>query len=181
MRASILATAVGAVLLSTPAAAAPSGDVRALHQEVVALQLDRALNLTADQARALLPLLQQAQAEVQTLKSQQAAAQPALIAALTQARNEVHDTGVISDTTRQAIKAARGSAFTTFRDDMKAIRQQVLQVLTPDQVTALKTTPLGLRAAGSSASAGRAFPRRSMVVRAFTSSTFLTLVQARAS
>ena len=84
MRRSLMLT-FACLLVPAGTLAAPTDQVRALRQQVAALQLDHALNLTQQQAQALLPLLQDLQGKVAALKAQRAAAEPALVAALTQA------------------------------------------------------------------------------------------------
>ena len=174
-------------LLPVGALAAPTDQVHALRQEVAALQLDHALNLTQQQAQALLPLLQDAQGKVQALKAQRASSQPALVAALTQAVNDLQASGTISDATLEAVKAARGGSPGALRQDMASFWQQARQILTADQLHALKATKLGIHPAASGAggnpgSHGGAhrFARRIRVMRTLLSSSFIGLVQARA-
>ena len=48
--------------LPLSAFADPGSDLRTMRQEIVAIKIDRALNLSRDQARTLLPILQSAAA-----------------------------------------------------------------------------------------------------------------------
>src|SRR5512142_2310412 len=122
------------VLAPAGALAAPSSQVQLLRQQVAALQLDRALNLTRQQAQALLPVIQEAAARRDAFEQQLAASEPARVAALTQAVADIKASGAISDSTAQALQAARGgSAASSLRDDMKSLWQRVRQVLTAAQ------------------------------------------------
>jgi hypothetical protein len=167
--------------------AAPTSQVHALRQQVAALQLDQALNLTQQQAQALLPLLQTAQAQMQGLKAQRAVSQPALVAALTQAVADLKAKGTVSASTVQAVRAARVASPQTLRQDIKSLWQQAKQVLTADQLEALQSVRLGIRPPTSNAgveAAGRPrshrLARRFLVTRTLLSEPFVALVQARA-
>ncbi len=166
-------------LLPFSAIADPGSDVRAVRQEIAATRIDRALDLSQDQARSLLPILQSAKADLATRR---AAAQTTLLAALTQARDEMKASGVVSDTTRQALAAARKTAWSGMRQEAQVLRQQVMQILTPAQVQALQQGHAGAEQQGGRG-AWRAGPRhgKQFVVRALTSDAFLALLQARAA
>lgn len=175
------------MLIPAGTLAAPSDQVRELHQQVAALQLDHALNLTQQQAQALLPLLQEAQAKLQGLKAQRAASQPALVAALTQAVADLEASGTISETTLQALKAAHGGSPGTLRQDMTSLWQQAKLILTAQQLQALKSVRVGLRPAASAALAsstsrdrGRLEAGHFRVMHTLLSDSFVALVQARA-
>jgi len=173
-------------LVPQAALAAPADGVRALRQQIAALQLDHALNLTQSQAQALLPLLQGAKSQIAALKAQRASSEPALTAALTQAVADLKASGTVSASTVQAVQAARAGTPGAFRQDLKSFWQQVKQVLTADQLQALKTTRLGVVAppaasTGPAPGRGRPFAHRFRVMHALLSDTFLSLVQARAA
>ncbi len=173
------------VFLTLPASviAEPGGDVRALRQQVAALQIDHALNLTQQQARALLPLLQKAQAQVQDLEARRQAAQPALTAALTQAVSDLRATGTVSPAAVDAVNAAR-PVRGTLRSELRSVWQEARQILTPEQLQALKATRLGVpppaTASSSSDGARAGFGRRFRLMHAVLSDAFISLVQARA-
>jgi hypothetical protein len=135
-------------LLVVPALAfaGPSTEVMALHQEIAALKLDRALNLSAQQAKALLPLLKQQAAAVQQMKAQREQAKPAVLAALTRARDELKATGTVSAQTEQAIRDAHGGM--AGHGQFKQFREQVKQILTPQQIESAKGVKLGAVAHG---------------------------------
>lgn len=186
-------SAVAALLVAAaiPAAArpfTPSPEVAALRAEIAALQVDRALALTPDQARALLPVLQQAATQVQAARSRAEASQPALVAALTKARDELRAGGTVAPETQQAIRQARGAAWEAARGEGQAIRKQVLAILTPAQVAALGSVRLGAAPGfpgkpGGDAAAGRpgrGILRRMILVGVLTSDPFLSLVASRA-
>jgi len=179
----------GALAQSTTSPSA--NPVRVLRQEMAALQIDHALNLTQQQAQTLLPLLQKAQTDVQTLKTQWTDAQPALVAALTQAVADLKANGTISASTAQAVEAARPATAGTVRQDLKAVWQQAKQVLTADQLQALRTVKIGIGQpegegadAGPNSTPGKAhhhFGRRFRVMHILASNDFVSLVQARAN
>jgi HAMP domain-containing protein len=182
-RALILACA----LFPAAALGAPTDQVQVLRQEVAALQIDHTLNLTQQQAKTLLPILQEAQAKVQTLKAQRAAAQPAVVAALTQAVADMKANGTVSPSTVQAMQAARGASFGAARQDFKALFEQAKQVLTPAQVEALKSAKTGILAMAPNAGPDQAWRKdgrhpgaRFFMMRALLSDSFVALVQARA-
>ncbi|MEI6226506.1 MAG: hypothetical protein WCS72_17305 [Deltaproteobacteria bacterium] len=178
------------LLAAAPAAArplAPSPEVSALRAEIAALQVDQALALTPDQARALLPVLQQAAAQVQAFRARVDSAEPALVAALTRARDELRAGGPISPGTAQAIGDARRSAMAPDRDAGKALRAQAAAILTPAQLQALRSVPLGAgpglpggKAKMEGAGPGRGGGRQLLMLGVITSDPFLALVAARA-
>lgn len=174
---------IAALVLPLSTMAAPSTQVIALRQQVAALQLDHALNLTQQQAQALLPVLQTAKGQIQAFQAQRTASEPALVAALTQAVSDLQATGTISDATVQAVNAARTSPG-TLRDNIRALRQQARQILTPDQLQALKTAQLGIprnaTADSREGGLGPRFGRRFRLMHTVLSDAFISLVQARA-
>jgi hypothetical protein len=136
-----------AILPFSSAMAAPDADIHGVEQEIAAIQLDRALNLTHAQAASLLPILNDAASKVAARQAAFASAKPQLLAALTQARDELRSTGTISDATKQALAAAHPSPEGDIRTGFKDLRAKVGQVLTPAQEGALESTQLGLRPA----------------------------------
>ena len=181
--------ALAALLLASalPAQArpfSPPDEVVALRTEIAALQLDRALALTPDQARALLPLLQKGAADAQAIRARMETADPALVAALTRARDELRSGSPVSEATRQAIAAARKGEFGAARGELRSLRKQSLAILTPAQVEALRTVQLGagpeMHAESPAAGHGRGPGRRLVMGRVLTSDAFLALVRARA-
>lgn len=181
------------LLAAAPAAArplAPSPEVAALREEIAALQVDRALALTPEQARALLPVLRQAAAQVQAFRTRVESPDPALVAALTRARDELRAGGTISEPTQQAIREARRAGMAGRRGDGQAIRKQALAILTPAQVEALKSVRLGAGPGFSpgpggedgapGAGPGRGAGRRLVMLGVLTSNAFLSLVESRA-
>ncbi len=184
--------ALAAILLlaASPAAArplAPTPEVAALRAEIAALQVDHALALTPDQARALLPVLQQAAAQVGAFRARVEATDPALVAALTRARNELRAGGPVSPETSQAIREARRSGMAPDRAAGKALRAQAFAILTPAQVAALQAVPLGAgpgfqggKGPADEAGRGRGGGKRLLMLGVLTSDPFLALVEARA-
>jgi hypothetical protein len=193
----IARSAIAALLLvaSAPASAgplAPSPEVAALREEIAALQVDRALALSPDQARALLPVLRQAGAQVQAFRARLASPDPALVAALTRARDELRAGGAISEATQQAIRDAHRSGRAAQRGEGLALRRQALAILTPAQLEALRSVrlgpgpgfPGGPGGPGADEGPPGAGParggRRLILLGVLTSDAFLSLVEARA-
>jgi hypothetical protein len=193
----IARSAIAALLLlaAAPASArplAPSPEVAALRAEIAALQVDRALALTPDQARALLPVLRQAASQVQAFRARIESPDPALVAALTRARDELRAGGSISEGTEKAIRDARQSGMNARRGEGQALRKQALAILTPVQLQALKAVrlgpgpgfpggPGGLGGDEGSPGAGPGRGvRRLILLGALTSDAFLSLVESRA-
>jgi len=176
--------ALACALVPAAAMAAPDAQVLALRQQIAALQLDHALSLTGQQAQALLPQLQSAKAEVEAVKSQMAASQPARVAALTQAVADLKATGAVSATTVEQLQAARPASLGTIRQQMKTFWQEAKQVFTADQLKALQTVHFGVGAPSPSATGTGQGPRRHLkrfrVMRTLLSDDFIALVQARA-
>ena len=154
--------------------------------EVGAIRIDHALNLSTDQARSLLPIIQSAAAVVQRLRGQREVATPALVEALTRARRELKAAGAVSDATRQQLQAAHGQAMDRARQQLDGLRQQMVATLSPDQDQALRSTSRGSGPAGRvSSSVGedvhRGGPfREHALLRSLISDTFLALLWARA-
>ena len=181
------------LVAATPAAArplAPSPEVAALREEIAALQVDRALALTPEQARALLPLLRQAASQVQAFRARVESPDPALVAALTRARDELRAGGPISESTERAIRDARKAGMAGRRGDGQAIRKQALAILTPAQVEALKSLRLGAGPGfpqgpggddgAPAAGPGRGAGRRLVMLGVLTSDAFLSILESRA-
>ena len=191
LRSRILATAIA--LAPAIALAAPSSEIQSLRRQIAALQLDHALALTNQQAQALLPLVEEARAKVAAVKSQAAASEPAVVAALTQAVADLKANGAVSASTVQALQAARPGSLSTLRQDLRSLWSQAKQILTPDQLSAVKTVNLGVGQGANASAQGtntdaqggkmgpRRFMRRMLVSRTLLSDEFFSLLQARAS
>ena len=194
----IARSAIAALLLAAaPASArplAPSPEVAALRAEIAALQVYRALALTPDQARALLPVLRQAASQVQAFRARIESPDPALVAALTRARDELRAGGSISEGTEKAIRDARQSGMNARRGEGQALRRQALAILTPAQLQTLKTVRLGVGPGFPGGPGGPGGPaatkaprpgpgrggRRLILLGVLTSDAFLSLVESSA-
>jgi len=173
---------IASLIVPFGAMAAPNSQLAQLRQQVAALQIYHALNLTQQQAQSLLPLLQNAQSQIQAFKAERVAAEPALTAALTQAVTDLQTTGSISATTAQAVNAARPS-FASLRAELKSTWQQARQILTQEQIQALKAVQLGVPPPTSTTPAQprrAGFAHRFRVMHAVLSNAFISLVQAQA-
>lgn len=180
-------TLLACALIPVGALAAPSDQIHALRQELAAVELDHALNLSQQQAQALLPVLRGAKAKVEERKAQWAASEPSLAAALTQAIADVKASGAVSEATLQAMQSARGRPPGALRQEMASFWQEAKQVLTAEQLQALRSVKLGIgpgpSAAGAAparAGAGHHPGRRFRVMHTLLSDPFVALVQARA-
>ena len=69
---------------------------------------------------------------------------PALVAALTRARDELRAGGPVSAETQAAIRDARRAGMASRRGEGPALRKQALAILTPAQLEALKSVRLGV-------------------------------------
>ncbi len=172
MRSSLL---IGCFFLSGTAWAAAQDDLKALRLEIGALQMDRALNLSRDQARSLSPLLREAVAVKKRLSEAREQQKPALVAALTRARDEMRRSGTVSESTVRALREARGEGrFQSEREKIRDLKERIRSTLTPEQRFALQDLQLGIGGRGRGHHKGRAL-RHIMV-----SEPFLSLVEARA-
>jgi hypothetical protein len=170
-------------LLPAAALAAPNDQLQSLRTQIVALQLDHTLDLSKQQAQALLPLLKSAKAQVDAFEAQQAAAEPALASALNQAVSDLRSTGAVSPSTAQAVNAARPSR-QALHDQLRSTWQQAQQILTPAQRDAVRSTRFGIpqdaTAAPPAGGPHRGPGRHFMMMHAALSDAFIALVQARA-
>jgi hypothetical protein len=166
--------------------APPAIPVRALRQEIAALQLHHALRLSQQQARALLPVLEGARSQVEAVRARRAAAEPALAAALTRTVDDLVLNEAISDATREALKAARLRTTGTLRRGLEPFWQAVDRVLTTEQLATLRSSKPGATPharsvqANASPERGGSHPAGSSVVRTLTSGPFISLVKWRA-
>lgn len=177
-------------------------EIQKLHREIAAAKLDRALNLTHDQAGALLPLLKEAQKLHGELRADHERRRPEVIRALTTVRDEITRTGTVSEASRKALLDARGvGTHKETREKMKALHEKAKQLLTPEQKSRMRDLnvrpidDLGELAGGSGPEddkesgphhgpPGGRGPhlnrRHRMVLMIATSPEFVALVEARA-
>jgi hypothetical protein len=105
-----------------------------LHREIAAAKLDKVLNLSRDQAKALVPVIQDAVAFMEQVKAEHEKRAPALAKALTQVRDDVRRDGVASAASSKALKDARGEAnMESVRLKLKSLRDKAREILTPEQ------------------------------------------------
>ena len=117
----------------------PDPEVQKLRQEIGALKLDHALAPTRDQARALLPLLKEAQQAAEQLRADADKRRPAMLKALTAVRDDLRRTGVVSDASANALKDARSDLnLKQTRERLKELRQKARSILTVEQFEKLK-------------------------------------------
>jgi hypothetical protein len=185
--------------LAPTLAMAEDQNLEAIRLEIASLQVDHALNLTRDQAKALLPVLREGATHFQQVKQAREANKPALLAALTRARDELRSTGAISEGTRQAVRAARGDGqFKAEHQKMRELKDRAMQILTPQQKEVLEQTQLGVgmgagvgpeqmggfgggeEIAKEEGHHGRGFMKHMIMARVVVSDPFLALVEARA-
>lgn len=160
--AGLLAALVTAVAL--PANAAPStidprvaAEIAALQRDVAARKADKALALTRDQAKALLPLLEAAQKQHDAIEAARAAAAPDVLAALQRLDRELVK-GEASAESREALKAAREKARppAEAREAFRALGDKLRTTLTMDQLQGLRAA---LKPGGKAGKGGKAGDR----------------------
>lgn len=155
--AGLLAALVAAVAL--PANAAPASvdprvaaEIAELQRTVSARKADKALALTRDQARALLPLLEAASKQHEAIEASRAAAAPEVLAALQRLDRELAK-GEPSAEARDALKAAREKARppAEAREAFRALGDKLRTTLTMEQLQGLRSA---LKPGGKGASPG---------------------------
>ncbi|MFN7132044.1 MAG: hypothetical protein ACK4N5_08170 [Myxococcales bacterium] len=139
----ILLTAVLALVPLAAFAGAPEHadpDVQKVHREIAALKLDKSLNLSREQAQALLPILEQADRLKADMHAERKKQKPEILRAMEQAREELRRDGKVSPATRQAMRQARsGPGHDALRDRAKELIKQAQTVLTPEQRQVVQT------------------------------------------
>ncbi len=174
-----LAIALSLLLLPTAASAAENDpEVAALKREISALKIDKALDLTPEQARQILPLLKEARARAEQFKADLEKKRPAIVAALKKARDEMKQQGEISASTLKEGAALRQRP--TRGDDGKEIGKLLTQ-RQKDALASLELAPLDSEESDKNARRARA--RFNAFARSMTtiSDEFIALVQARAA
>ncbi|HCF57572.1 MAG TPA: hypothetical protein DFS52_06215 [Myxococcales bacterium] len=137
------------LLITAPAAtfAAGRGDCQcgadaALEQvrhEIAAARLDKLLSLSDEQARALAPLIREAQQLKEQFRAEHDRRRPAITRALIQVRDDIRRDGVASESSAKVLRQARGELDTAkMRERMRELREQVATVLTSDQKQRLR-------------------------------------------
>jgi hypothetical protein len=173
---------LASLLLPLSALAEPDRAARDLRRQVMALQVDHALRLSKDQAKAMLPLLENAKTEIQAYEELRVAAEPALVDGLTRAVHDLKSSGAISDSTAETLIAAVPST-EPLRADLRSTWDKVKAILTPGQLNALDTVKLGIPPTGATSSGPTSrdigFAQRDRLVRAVLSEPFIALVQER--
>jgi len=173
----ILSSCLASLLAASVVLAQPDPQIQSLHQEIAALELDHALNLTPAQARTLLPLLRERAAAQKQHAAQRETQKGALVAALTKKRDELRATGTVSPQTAEALRQFHAGMAP---QEGKAFREQLHATLTPEQREAVKNLkgPGGRGdQEGEHGGKGRGMFMRH---RAMTSDAFVALVEARA-
>lgn len=111
-----------------------SPEIKKLKDEIAAVKLDRTLNLTRDQSKALLPLLKEATALRAQLKAEQEKRRPEIVKALTGIRDDLVKAGVVSPDSRKALELARGEGMMNdLRAKVRSIHEKMRAVLNPEQ------------------------------------------------
>ncbi len=164
---------------------APRIPIRALCDEIAALELDLALNLSRQQAGALLPLLEDSRAKVEAMKAQRAAASPALAEALTRAMDDLVMNGTASGATREALSLAMARFPRVDEHLFDSFWQEASRGLTASQLHRLKTPEAGTLLTGRPDDLPyRSFHREhlgdSPTMHTLISDPFLFLVRRRA-
>lgn len=115
-------------------------EVLALRQEIAAIKLDMLLDLTAEQAKAIHPLAKKAQARKSAIDGEKKKREPAFIAAMVDARDDLKRDGKVSEATAQKLREAKGQVdFRAIHEEFEAMRVQVEAILTDEQKAAFAT------------------------------------------
>ncbi|MGC4122549.1 MAG: hypothetical protein QM765_49835 [Myxococcales bacterium] len=170
-----------------------SPEVRKLRNEIAALKLDRAMNLTKDQARQLLPLLRETAAVRDQLRAEQEKREPEIVKALAAVREDLVKTGVVSEANRKNLEQARGEvAMNDLRARMRSISEKMRTLLNPEQKARLSAYDhhpvdevrefeggFGEADRPAKAGAGRG-SKLKKILKVAASPEFIALVEARA-
>lgn len=148
----LLTSALLASAISIPALAMPPphhggpgpcdcnipSEIRALRQEIAALKLDKALNLTAEQAKTIQGIREKALKRKAEIESEKKKREPNLIKAMTAVRDELKKTGTVSPEAERNLRLARGEIdFRELEKEFGALLAEVMGVLTDEQRAAL--------------------------------------------
>gem|GEM_PF-1421462 len=113
-------------------------EIRALRQEIAALKLDKALNLTAEQAKTIQGIREKALKRKAEIESEKKKREPNLIKAMTAVRDELKKTGTVSPEAERNLRLARGEIdFRELEKEFGALLAEVMGVLTDEQRAAL--------------------------------------------
>ena len=113
-------------------------EIRALRQEIAAIKLDKALNLTADQAKKLQGIREKAMKRKAEIEREKKKREPNLIKAMTAVRDELKKTGTVSPETERNLRLARGEIdFRELEGEFHALIAEAMAVLTEEQRAAL--------------------------------------------
>lgn len=126
---------IPALALARPQGGGQAADpeIQKLQREIAAAKLDKTLELSRDQARALLPILDKADALRNELKAEREKNKPAVKAALNKIRDDIKRDGVASAESKKALREARGQGFRKYRGELKVLGEQVRELLTDEQ------------------------------------------------
>ncbi len=113
-------------------------EIQKLHREIAAIKLDKTLSLTRDQAKALLPVLDKADALRKIVEAERAKQKPEVARALAAIRDDVRRDGVASEASKKALREARGKGFKENRGELRELGEQIRTILTEEQKEKLK-------------------------------------------
>jgi len=123
----------------SPVSCGPAPELEKLHREIAAAKLDKVLDLSRDQARALLPVVREAALLREELQADRQRHLPALVQALTAVRDDIRRSGVVSDASRKALREALGAGTRQkVREKIDALRAKARDALTAEQQEHLK-------------------------------------------
>jgi Spy/CpxP family protein refolding chaperone len=149
----VLVPAASLAAAPNPRYAGPEGELNRLRQEVAAAKLDRLLNLTRDQARALQPVLKEAVQLQDLMRVEHEKRRPDIAKALASVRDDYLKVGTVSEASRKGLQDARGdAALKETKEKMRLLHQRVREILTPEQKGRLhefNANPLDEREGGS--------------------------------
>ena len=182
-----------AALAAPPKTTGPDAELHKLRAEIAAAKLDQLLNLTKDQAKALLPVLKEGLQVREQLKAEHERRHPEIVKALTAVRDDILKNGAVSEANRKGLQDARGdTALKDAREKAKSLHQKARDILTPEQRERMREfdpRPLGgegREGFGGDEMEGRGGHHKGMgpkfhkVLKVASSAEFVALVEARA-
>ncbi|MGI5863688.1 MAG: Spy/CpxP family protein refolding chaperone [Myxococcales bacterium] len=137
----LLLAAPAATLAADPDSCPCSADaeIDRVRHEIAAARLDKLLDLSPEQARALVPLIREAQQLKEKVRAEHDRRRPAITKALIQVRDDIRRDGVASEASAKALKEARAGLGTDkTRERMRELRDRVASILTPEQKQRLR-------------------------------------------
>jgi hypothetical protein len=179
----LLAILVPTAAIAGTTSPAKSGEdeLKTLRREIAAAKLDRQLDLSRDQARAMLPVLKEAVQLKGQMRAEHERRRPEIARALSSVRDDYLRVGQVSDADRKGLQEARGdSALKDTKEQMRGLRQRIRGMLTPDQKARLREFDASPLDGGRRHFQDERGERRARPMKTLLSAEFAGLVEGRA-